>query len=153
MPSELEYQDLVLVEYRHKGYITKLIELLNDKLIIAINQSNIETTINLIFLQCETCKFKGLITLLFGQIQEVIGYYITSLFTPLQYRHKGYATKLMELLNDKLIVAINQSNIETTINSIFLQCETCKLKGLIILLFRQIQKVIGYYITSLFTPS
>ncbi|CAG8694675.1 13411_t:CDS:2 [Gigaspora margarita] len=55
-----------------------------------------------IFSQCETFKLKALITLSSGQIQEVIGYYITSLFTPPQYRHKGYATKLMVLLNDKL---------------------------------------------------
>ncbi|KAF0512855.1 gnat family acetyltransferase [Gigaspora margarita] len=132
MSSEIEHQDLVLVEatpeqaritnrnsYMDWGYpLLTIDEYIEREEILANNEFTSENfkvwilvskkcnllndTEPTIFSQCETFKLKALITLSSGQIQEVIGYYIGSLFTPPQYRHKGYATKLMELLNDKL---------------------------------------------------
>ncbi|CAG8837492.1 40961_t:CDS:2, partial [Gigaspora margarita] len=170
MPSEFEHQDLVLVEatpgqakitnrnsYMSWGYpmltINEYIEheeihvnnefiSKNFKVWILVSKiynlsNDIEQTI---FSQYETYKLKALITIPSRQIREVM------------YQHKGYATKLIELLNDKLrfecktkfsylyseivdnrfstylkhselIIAINQSNIETTINK---DCEFIK---------------------------
>ncbi|CAG8614265.1 9302_t:CDS:2 [Cetraspora pellucida] len=51
---------------------------------------------------CETFKRKALITLSPGQVQEVTCYSIASVFTPPQYRRKGYASTMMKLLSDKL---------------------------------------------------
>ncbi|KAF0432777.1 Acyl-CoA N-acyltransferase [Gigaspora margarita] len=51
---------------------------------------------------CETIKRKALIKLSSGQVQEAISYSIASVFTPPQYRHKGYASTMMKLLSDKL---------------------------------------------------
>ncbi|CAG8668341.1 5340_t:CDS:2, partial [Dentiscutata erythropus] len=65
----------------------------------SINSNNTEP---IIYSQCETFKRKALITLSSGQVKEATCYCITALFTPPQYRHKGYATMMMRLLNDKL---------------------------------------------------
>ncbi|CAG8812888.1 1801_t:CDS:1, partial [Racocetra fulgida] len=43
-----------------------------------------------------------LITLSSGQVQEATGYSIAAVFTPPQYRHKGYGSTMMKLLSDKL---------------------------------------------------
>ncbi|CAG8520218.1 15074_t:CDS:2 [Dentiscutata erythropus] len=132
MSSELECQDLILVEatpeqarntnrnsYMSWGYpLLTLDEYIEREEILANHEftsedfniwilvskkSNLSNdTEPTILSQCETFKLKALITLSSEQIQEVNCYYIGSLFTPPQYRHKGYATKLMELLNDKL---------------------------------------------------
>ncbi|CAG8623070.1 5595_t:CDS:2 [Cetraspora pellucida] len=131
MSSELEHQDLILVEatpeqarmtnrnsYMSWGYpmltideYIKLEEILaniefaseNLKVWILTSRKYISSsdTEPIIFSQCETYKRKALITLSSGQIQEEICYCITALFTPPQYRHKGYASKVIELLNDK----------------------------------------------------
>ncbi|CAG8525026.1 5638_t:CDS:2 [Gigaspora rosea] len=103
MSSELEYQNLVLEKATsEQARITNRNSYMSWGYPQLTIDEYIEHTEPTIFSQCETYKLKALITLSSGQIQEVIGYYITSLFTPAQYRHKGYATKFMKLLNHKL---------------------------------------------------
>ncbi|CAG8438311.1 7703_t:CDS:2 [Dentiscutata heterogama] len=124
MSSEPEHQDLILVEATPKqariwGYpLLTLDEYVEREQILANIDFTLENLIvwilvskkcNLsndteptIYSHCETYKRKALIKLSSGQIQEVIGYCITALFTPSKYRGKGYAAKVMELLNDKL---------------------------------------------------
>ncbi|CAG8492892.1 11855_t:CDS:2, partial [Dentiscutata heterogama] len=157
MSSELEYQNLVLEKatseqaritnrnsYMNWGYPQLTIdEYIEREEILANNEFTLESfkvwilvskkcilskdTELTIFSQCETYKLKALITLSSGQIQEVIGYYITSLFTPAQlgwriFPHKEIKFKVDDrfstsLKHSELIVAINQSNLETIINT------------------------------------
>ncbi|CAG8562376.1 11254_t:CDS:1 [Racocetra fulgida] len=56
----------------------------------------------IILSQCETFQRKALITISPGRVKEATCYCITALFTPPKYRHMGYATIMMKLLNDKL---------------------------------------------------
>ncbi|CAG8607370.1 3020_t:CDS:2 [Scutellospora calospora] len=76
--------------------------LISRKSSVNCNSTTLNDTEPEIFSQCETFKRKTLITLSPGQIKEEICYCITALFTPPKYRHKGYATTMMKILDNKL---------------------------------------------------
>ncbi|CAG8684344.1 22780_t:CDS:2, partial [Gigaspora rosea] len=97
IPSEFEHKDLVLVEatpeqaritnrnsYMSWGYpMLTIDEYIEREEILANNEFTLEN-----FKVWILVSKLSLITIPSRQIREVIGYYITSLFTPSQYQHK-----------------------------------------------------------------
>ncbi|CAG8781399.1 8768_t:CDS:2, partial [Racocetra persica] len=97
--------DLVLVEATpEQANIVYNSENFKVWILVSTKDANDTSKINesAILSACETIRRKALITLSSGQVQEAIGYSILAVFTPPQYRHKGYGSTMMKLLSDKL---------------------------------------------------
>ncbi|CAG8782536.1 31865_t:CDS:1, partial [Racocetra persica] len=102
------YPQLTLDQYLKREFVlsNNVYNSENFKVWILISTKDANDTSNtnesVILSACETFKHKALITLSSGQVQEATCYSIASVFTPPQYRHKGYASTMMKLLSDKL---------------------------------------------------
>ncbi|CAG8635713.1 1722_t:CDS:2 [Dentiscutata heterogama] len=105
---EWGYPQLTIDQYLKREFILSNSvynsEIFKVWILVSTKDANDTSKINesAILSACETFKRKALITLSSGQVQEATGYSIASVFTPPQYRHKGYGSTMMKLLSDKL---------------------------------------------------